>query len=25
MLNVPVGSMMCITYPNSDGLNDCFA
>jgi hypothetical protein len=25
MLNVPVGAMMCPAFPNSDGLNDCFA
>ena len=25
MLNVPMGWMMCPTFPNSDGLNDCFA
>jgi len=25
MLNVPMGWMMCPSFPNSDGLNDCFA
>lgn len=25
MLNVPMGWMMCPDFPNSDGLNDCFA
>lgn len=25
MLNVPVGYMMCSSFPSSDGLNDCFA
>jgi hypothetical protein len=25
MLNVPVGAMYCTGYPNSGGLNDCFA
>ena len=25
MLNVPIGSMMCTSFPHSDGINDCFA
>ena len=25
MLNIPMGWMSCFSYPNSDGINDCFA